>query len=236
MILSAATETSATPQVTKGTSSSPNSTLGKDQFLKLLIEQIKNQDPLSPMQNTEFTAQMAQFSSLEQLYNVNSNLGKLAQSNAAVSSAQAMGMIGKTVKAAGNSIEVTGGNPSQVSFTLPKDSAATKVIISDAKGQLVASIDAGALKTGDNTVAWDGRDASGAPVADGVYTYTVDARNLGGEAVQAATFLNGTVRSVSMENNNTYLNIGNTRVLVGDVMEVANPAAAAAVKNKDGIF
>ncbi|MBI5636959.1 MAG: flagellar hook assembly protein FlgD [Nitrospinae bacterium] len=246
MIVSSSAETSATPQKASNGSLLPGGsangasagTLSKDQFLKLLIEQLKHQDPLSPMQNTEFTSQMAQFSQLEQLYNVNSNLGIMTQASISANNAQALGLIGKEVKAAGNSVDVSGGKASALTFSLPENASDTSISISDAKGNVVATIDAGAKDSGDNSVTWDGRDAAGEPVASGTYTFSVNAQNLTGDNIPATTFMRGIVKSVSIQNGVSYLNLGNTKIQLGDVMEVSQPGTAAtspAVKNK-GIF
>ncbi|MBW1702547.1 MAG: flagellar hook assembly protein FlgD, partial [Deltaproteobacteria bacterium] len=84
-----------------------DSTLGKDAFLNLLVTQLRHQDPLSPMESTQFTAQLAQFSSLEQLSSVNENLGILRIYQASINNSQAVGFIGKTVKASGDSVYLT---------------------------------------------------------------------------------------------------------------------------------
>lgn len=245
MIVNSSAETSATPQKASNGSLLPGGaktasagTLSKDQFLKLLIEQLKHQDPLSPMQNTEFTSQMAQFSQLEQLYNVNSNLGIMTQASISANNAQALGLIGKEVKAAGNSVDVSGGKAGALTFSLPENAATSSISISDAKGNVVATIDAGAKDSGDNSVTWDGRDAAGEPVASGTYTFSVNAQNLTGDDIPATTFMRGVVKSVSILNGASYLNIGDTKIQLGDVMEVSQPGTAAtspAVKNK-GIF
>lgn len=235
MIINSSAETSATPQKATNGSLLPGSaktaaagTLSKDQFLKLLIEQLKHQDPLSPMQNTEFTSQMAQFSQLEQLYNVNTNLGTMAQASLSANNAQAVSLIGKEVKAAGNSLEVKGGKVSEMAFSLPENAATATVSISDAKGNVVATIDTGAKDMGDNTVTWDGHDAAGQPVASGTYTFSVSAHNLAGDSITADTYMRGTVKSVSIQNGVSYLNLGNTKIQLGDVMEVSQPGTATA--------
>ncbi|TBR21723.1 MAG: flagellar hook assembly protein FlgD [Candidatus Nitrosotenuis sp.] len=246
MIVNSSAETTATPQkaaagslLPGGKTASTQGTLSKDQFLKLLIEQLKHQDPLSPMQNTEFTSQMAQFSQLEQLYNVNTNLGTMAQASVSANNAQALSLIGKEVIAAGNSVDVSNGAASDLSFKLPENASDTSITVSDAKGNVVATIDAGAKASGDNTVTWDGRDAAGQPVASGTYTFSVNAHNLAGDSISANTYMKGIVKSVSIQNGVSYLNLGNnTKIQLGDVMEVSQPGtatASAAVKNL-GIF
>ncbi len=246
MIVNSSAETTATPQkaaagslLPGGKAATSQGTLSKDQFLKLLIEQLKHQDPLSPMQNTEFTSQMAQFSQLEQLYNVNTSLGTMAQASVSANNAQSLSLIGKEVKAAGNSIEVKNGAASDMAFNLPEAASDASVTVSDAKGNVVATIDAGAKASGDNTVAWDGRDAAGQPVASGTYTFSVNAHNLAGNSITASTYMRGVVKSVSIQNGVSYLNLGNNiKIQLGDVMEVSQPGTAttsAAVKNL-GIF
>lgn len=245
MIVNSSAESTATPQKSANGSLLPGSaakatpgTLSKDQFLKLLIEQLKHQDPLSPMQNTEFTSQMAQFSQLEQLYNVNTNLTSMTQASLSANNAQSLGLIGKEIKAAGNSIEVANGNTSTLNFNLPSTASGASVAISDAKGNVIASIDAGAMANGDNSITWDGRDAAGQPVASGTYTFSVNAHDLQGNNIPATTYMKGVVKSVSIQNGVSYLNVGNSRIPLGDVIEVSQPGTAttsAAIKNK-GVF
>ena len=98
-------------------------TLGKDDFLKLFVAQLQNQDPLSPMESTEFTSQLAQFSSLEQLTNMNQNLDYLLMYQASMNNAEAINFIGSTVKASGNSISVKDGESDQIQFDLAADAA-----------------------------------------------------------------------------------------------------------------
>ncbi|MBI5179508.1 MAG: flagellar hook assembly protein FlgD [Nitrospinae bacterium] len=234
MIVTSATETTATPSSTKAsTPLSKKDAMGKDQFLKLLVEQLKHQDPLSPMQNTEFTAQMAQFSSLEQLYNVNTNLGSLSQINTSVASAQSMGMIGKEVKAAGNGVEIKNGQATNLSFHIPSDAGTVNIHITNGAGEVVSTINQGGLSEGDHTIPWDGKDLGGGKLPDGSYTYSIDARSVTGQAIDPTTFMRGIVKSVTIENGNTYLNVGNVKVAIGDVMEVSQPAAGASA-NKGG--
>ena len=116
---------------------SPTSVLGKDDFLNLLVAQLRNQDPLKPMESTEFTAQLAQFSSLEQLYNVNDNLGDLETSQAAMHNNQAVSMIGKTAWARGSIVQKADNAPVDLHFGLDKAASETMVNIYDAQGNFI---------------------------------------------------------------------------------------------------
>jgi len=102
---------------------SEDNTLGKDDFLNLLITQLQNQDPLSPMDSTEFSAQLAQFSSLEQLSNVNENLETLLLYQGSLNNSQAVSFIGKTITASGDSVLITDGIPDNIHFELAGDAS-----------------------------------------------------------------------------------------------------------------
>ena len=93
------------------TSALPSKVLDKDAFLELLITQLQNQDPLNPTDSVEFTAQLAQFSSLEQLNNVNDNLEQLQNFQASINNSQAVALIGKDITANGNFLQLTNGGP-----------------------------------------------------------------------------------------------------------------------------
>ncbi|MBI3582279.1 MAG: flagellar hook assembly protein FlgD [Nitrospinae bacterium] len=198
----------------------PNAAMNQSDFLKLLIAQLKNQNPLSPMDGTQFTSQMAQFSSLEQLTNINTNLAGLSLVTSAINNSEAMSMIGKTVVAVGNTIGVTNGTPSPISFNLPSPSQTTNISVADSSGNVVGSFQAGPLGAGNQTVRWNGKDANGNALPDGAYTYAVNAADAGGNTINAATYLSGVVQSVSIQNGVSMLNVGNSQVSLSSVTQV----------------
>ena len=198
--------------------------LGKDEFLRLLIAQLKNQDPLSPMENTEFTAQMAQFSSLEQLFNVNDNLESLQTLNAAVANTQALALIGKQIQAEGDIVYVLGGKASGLVFNLDEQAVRVTVHITDASGNIVRTVFRGAMSGGMQEVAWDGKSDVGGSLPDGLYGYVVDAVNAAGEPVDSDSFMSGVVEAVSMDNGITYVHIGDAKVMITEIIEVRQQA------------
>jgi flagellar basal-body rod modification protein FlgD len=200
--------------------------LGKDAFLTLLITQLQNQDPLNPADSTEFTAQLAQFSSLEQLSQINSQLETLGLFQASINNAQAVSFIGKEVLARGNRLEVSAGKPTVCEFAL--DAAAKTVIVSiyDSNGRFVRELQGSALAAGRQSIAWDGNDLNGNPVASGSYTFEVQAESASGDKIGATTWLRGAVSGVKFENGATYLRVGSSDVAVGDVIEIVNAAGA----------
>jgi flagellar basal-body rod modification protein FlgD len=194
--------------------------MGKEAFLTLLIAQLQHQDPLNPADSTEFTAQLAQFSSLEQLSNVNENLNALRLYQASINNAQAVSFIGKEVVANGKTLEMKSGQPAACEFEL--GAAAQRVVVSiyDAAGNFVADFQQTAVTAGKHNLAWDGRDRNGNSVADGMYTFEVQAEGANGEKVAVTTHSKGTVTGVTFEDDVTYLVVGGGRIAIGDVTQV----------------
>jgi len=208
---------------------SKTNAMGKDEFLTLLVAQLKNQDPLSPMDNTDFTSQMAQFSSLEQLFNVNDNLLGLQTISSSANNTQALALIGKEVEAQGDMIYLRDGSTPTVGFNLSEDAVDVKVHIMDASGKVVRSIYGGSMQAGQQTVTWDGRSNAGGSLDAGVYTYVIDAVNVSGDQVEADTFTRGLVSAVSMDNGVVYVHIGEARLMLNEITEVRMPAATTGI-------
>jgi flagellar basal-body rod modification protein FlgD len=201
--------------------SSDSSVLGKDDFLQLLVAQLKAQDPLNPMESTAFTAQLAQFSSLEQLYNVNDSLGNMLASQASLSNAQTVGFIGKTVRATGNSIEVKDGISDALDFELPSDAKAVFIDIYDSAGGFVRRIESHTRGAGKQSLKWDGADDRGKTVSDGVYTFEVSAVGFQDEALHPTTMTTGKVTGVTFENGMSCLMAGNKKIPLNTLVEVS---------------
>jgi len=201
--------------------------LGKEDFLTLLITQLQHQDPLNPTDSVEFTAQLAQFSSLEQLGNVNDNLEKLELYQASINNSQAVAFIGKEIVAGGNTLTVAGGQPVACQFELSADAAAVSVSVYDDSGGFVRSLDGRSMAAGRQSVLWDARDQNGNPVADGAYRFEIMAEDGEGEQLQTRSFANGVVSGVSFADNVTYLICDGRKIPVSDVVQVNQQPAAA---------
>ena len=203
--------------------------MGKEQFLTLLLAQIKNQDPLSPMDNADFTAQMAQFSSLEQLFNVNDNLEGLQTLAASQSGTQALALIGKEVEASGDNVHVAkDGSASPIAFDMPGDANNVTVTIFDQNGNMVKVIDVGGLNRGPQRIPWNGRDSHGTPLESGLYSYTVNAVDGNGDVLTVDTYTRGIVDAVSMKNGVTQLHVGNQRFMMSEIRQVMLPSGNSA--------
>ena len=192
----------------------------QDMFFKLLITQLQNQDPTNPMDGTEFTAQLAQFSQLEKLDTMNSSLDYLQLYLASLNNAQTVDFIGKEIKARGNAVEVAAGGAADLSYRLAEDAHAVTIEIYNQDMQLVRSLSLGAQNGGDQTENWDGNDSHGNQVGAGVYTFEVKATDADGEVVESSTYLKGVADSVTFENGITYLLVGGRKVAIGDIITV----------------
>ncbi|MFT3915795.1 MAG: flagellar hook capping FlgD N-terminal domain-containing protein [Anaeromyxobacteraceae bacterium] len=201
-------------------------TLNKDSFLTLLTAQLQYQDPLNPMDNSAMVAQLAQFSSVEQLQNANSRLDTLALAQASNNQLQATGLVGKEVRFKTDAVTVT-DRGQKVKFELNLDGRAdeTSVIISDSNGKVIRTLKPGALGAGTNALEWDGLDSNGNPVAKGDYTVSVDAR-LGDKThteVGSSLTIRGTVASLLFDSQVPVLVVNGRHVKLSDVLQVTAP-------------
>jgi flagellar basal-body rod modification protein FlgD len=202
--------------------------LDKNDFLKLLVAQIKVQDPLNPMDGAAFTAQLAQFSSLEQLYNVNANLGALQSVQETFNGVQALGYIGKTVAADGDGVTLGPTGEARLAFELESDAAKVAARIIGANGRLVRTIEAGPMSQGFQTIGWDGRDANGSRLAQGPYRFEIVAMDNADRMVPAVTLSSGEVTGIVKNSGGTFLLVGQEPVAVSQVVRVLAPKPEAA--------
>ena len=167
MIDTSTVQTTGSTATSTTTTSSASNVLGKDDFLKMMIAQLQHQDPLNPMDGTAFTAQLAQFSSLEQLQNINTQLTSFTQQQQALGNTQAVNFIGKKVLAQGNTFSAN-GNAVTLGYNLAADAVSGQVQISDASGQVVDTLSFKNQKQGLNSLTWNNPSS-----ATGTYTFAV---------------------------------------------------------------
>jgi len=200
-------KTTASANATTSVKSSKSTgTLGQADFLKLMTAQMKNQDPFNPTDNTQMIAQMAQFSSVAGIAEMNTTLKAMAERLSGTSTADALAYVGKTVLTAGTTAfpRTTGGIAGAVE--LDGDATATQLTISDASGNVVHQADLGARKAGTVAYDWDGTDGQGNAVGTGPFTVTVTAANAG-SAVKAQSLVWAPVESVSLAGGAPVLNV-----------------------------
>ena len=203
------------------TQESKSSSMGKDDFLQLLVTQLQAQDPLNPMDSTGFTAQLAQFSSLEELQNINKTLGGVSSSQSILTYSQAVDFIGKQIQAVGDQLYLDGSQSSvPIEFNLDQDAAGVYINIYDQYGQYVQNIDAGPMSAGQQHVSWDGMRLSGGQAAQGTYRYEVMATDDQGGVVQTTSFTTGTVSGVYYKNGLAYLLTASQEIPMGNVVQV----------------
>jgi len=197
--------------------------IDKDEFMQLLITQLQNQDPLNPMENSEFTSQMAEFASLEQLQNINGNLESLQLYQTALFNENVVSFIGNTVKAVDNSIHLNNQVPDELHFNLDYDASASYVSIYNSSNELVRTIESNeTFGVGAHNMVWDGNDDDGNPVSDGEYFYEVRAVGFDGFDFSGTPFFEGVVTSVGFSSNGSaYLSSGDREIEVGNVIEVS---------------
>ena len=210
----------ATQPITALTHAGPADVGTQDTFLKLLVAQLEHQDPLSPMENIEFTGQLAQFRTLEQIEAMNASLNTLANLQGGTARVQAVDYIGREIRAEGNAFRVSSGEASPLQYELAAGSASASVSIIDEQGLLVQTLDLAAQPAGEQVVRWDGRDASGNTVPDGTYRFSVTAQDQSGDAVPVRTRIQGVVEGVEMEGNTPFLLVGGNRVGLASLISV----------------
>ncbi|MFJ3484432.1 flagellar hook assembly protein FlgD [Pseudomonas sp. NPDC090202] len=180
-----------------GDTSTGANSLGKDAFLQLLVTQMQNQNPLDPQDNSEFVAQLAQFSSLETMQNLSTSvdaIGGMYQSSQAL---QASSLVGRNVIVDSGSTNVDTSKDMTGQVVLPSNSTITTVKVYDADGDVVRTIDMGEQKAGTQSFTWDGKNDAGETLETGNYSFVANG-TLNGKATSLTTYLPATVSSVTM--------------------------------------
>ena len=205
----------------EGNSLTSGASLGKNDFLKLLVAQLEHQDPLAPQEGQEFAAQLAQFSSLEQLTNINDNLEASQAFDLALSNSSMVNLIGKTVDAPGNKFELGKGETETLGFSLGEDASEVSIDIFNSAGTNVASVSLGAQNSGQKEFIWPGTDSSGAPLPAGTYSFGVSAEDASGNFIEAGTFSAGVISDIIFEEGKTFAVVNGQKVSVNEISKVS---------------
>jgi flagellar basal-body rod modification protein FlgD len=213
----------ATPTQPKTTAPKANDAMGKDQFLQLLVAQMKNQDPLNPMDGSQMAAQLAQFSSVEQLTQINETLStqNSGQTGLATLLADngALSAVGKQAVVTADAVDVTKGVPSSVLADIPSGARSATLHVYDESGKEVATQDLGAVSAGRATFALSG---STKQLTAGTYRFAVSTDNGSGTSADATTYVTGRIDGVRFSAKGPVVTIGGVAVPFMSVTELTS--------------
>ncbi len=220
----ASSSTSKNSDSTTSLTSSVQTNMGKEDFLELLVTQLRYQDPMSPEDPKDFVAQLAQFSSLEQQINTNKfleEMGDLFESLKETQNlTQGIGLLGKNVKGSGNQISVADGKVAEASFQLPQEAKECVVGIFDASGNQVRILDMGAQGAGLCNINWDGKNSQGKTVDDGAYTFQIAAQDKSGNAIKVDPYFTGKVEEVYQDSQGVWVKVNGRQVLLSSIVSI----------------
>ncbi len=211
------TNTTETPAPDPGVKSA-SLTGDLESFLLLLVTQLKNQDPLSPMDSNQFAAQLAQFATVEQAIKTNKSLDDLIGISKAGQAAAAVSYLGKTIEAEGDIAPLIDGK-AEYGYTLPTRAISVTLAISNDQGRVVFST-TGETAAGKHDFVWDGLDNQGVEVAPGIYRLLIGALDSEGEQIPAETRIVGRVDGADTSGDTTKLMLGEVSVPLDKVLSV----------------
>ncbi len=209
-----------TPPATPSTMGTTD--LGEDAFLRLLTTQLQYQDPSDPVKNEAFVAQLAQFSSLEQLEGLNGTLDGVYAALAAMNNASMASLLGTDVIAAGNAFTYGGEGPVTLQASSPVALSSATLTVYDEDGGVVWSGDAGALPAGAGSVTWGGLDASGQSVPAGTYTFSIAGFDAAGNAVDVDERITGTITEMDYSTGTPLPSIDGNVVQISDILTLTS--------------
>ncbi|MCP4799178.1 MAG: hypothetical protein GY893_04440 [bacterium] len=190
----------------------------QDQFLQLLVTQMQNQDPLNPMDNSEFTNQLTQFSQLEQMQFMNSQMQEGMIYTQSLNNTMMLGLVGKSATVEGSSVEVNGENISSNRVNVTTGGVIT-VEVKDDAGNVIRAYET-TSEAGWNDISWDGLDDDGETVADGNYTLSITAQDNAENDVDFSCYMTGMVDSIRFENNLVLVSLAGQEYYASEIVEV----------------
>ena len=202
-------------------STGASSELNQDTFLKLLTTQLQNQDPTNPVSNEDFIAQLAQFSSLEQLQGVNGQLSNLNLVNTSMNNASMVNLLGQDVVAASDTFHYSGDGSQEIPFITGNEVSTGTITIRDSKGQVVDTIDLGHQDQGEHSVTWDGKDKNGQQLTEGDYTVSYSATDGNGNPVEVTALIEGMVDELSFANGTPQPSVNGVPIDIGNIIRLS---------------
>jgi flagellar basal-body rod modification protein FlgD len=200
----------------------PGAQMGKDAFMKLLVAELKQQDPTDPVNAREMITQLSQLSSVEKLNAVEQDLSSMRTENRSAASVQSAGLVGRTVIADTTRLNLTSTTSPQGQYQLLGKASSVTVTVRDADKNVVRTLDGGAQNPGEHGFIWDGKDNGGNRVPNAKYSFEVTAQDANKLPVSVSTRLTGIVSQVAYENGEAELVVGDSRFEFGDVISIAN--------------
>jgi flagellar basal-body rod modification protein FlgD len=210
---------------TGSTSAANGVTLGGTDFLTLMLAQLKNQDPTSPVDSNTFLNQLAQLSEVQGITSLNTSFGALSSSLSSSQALQASSLLGHQALVTSGTANLAAGGAVTGAINVPQTTSQVVLNISDASGALVKQINLGAQSAGLTSFSWDGTTGSGSHAPAGTYTLTAQYAGGASGGTAATTLVNGTVESVSMGAGSTGLTLnvaGIGSVPFSSVQQISN--------------
>lgn len=204
--------------------------LGKNDFIKLMSVQLQNQDPTSPLKNEEMAAQLAQFSALEQMQNVNTTLEKMSNETKSRDNLMASQFIGKEVVTDSSRFEIDEDRRADLKFNLKGDIEKGTIAILDDADKVIREMEIGKLKEGENTIKWDGRDRLGVEARVGAYKFRVTAYDKADAPVKAETGSKGMVAGVEFEKGQPVLLVEGKRLPLNEISKIQDPLVSKMIE------
>jgi len=216
--ISATTSSTIASAANPTTASLKQPDLGKNDFLNLLVTQLKNQDPLKPMDSSSFVAELAQFSQLEQSANQVSLLQKSLDAQSVSLQYSLLPLVGREVRIEGAVIQL-GDAPATLDYNLGQDATSVSLSIQDASNKVIRTERLGAQDAGAQQLVWDGKDQNGVTMQPGTYTYAITARDAQNQAVPVTATSRLTVSGIRLEDGQPKLAVGDLTIDPGSVIE-----------------
>lgn len=202
-----------------------NKELGKDAFMSLLLTQMKNQDPTNPLKSHEMAAQLAQFTSLEKLHNINEAIEGLRKDNQPDHNFQALSFIGRTISTDNSKVGRTSTNEQHdIRFTLNADAPEVTMVVKDASGTPIRTLNYKNMKSGKNELNWNGMTDEGQAAPAGDYTVAIEAKGSNGRKLGVETKTEGVITGVNFTPKGPQLLVGKQVINMSDVKSISEPA------------